>query len=124
MNLKPFNLERALAGEPVVTRDGTETVKNIIDCGFGSNPVIVEFNDGDETHTYSRVGKFYKHGTECRLDLFMAPVEKTVWVNVYQEEKGGIITGVSTYSTKKEALIYVNDIRREYIGAFPITIKL
>lgn len=77
---KPFDLERALAGDPVVTRDGrpvTQLTK--FDAGHDGDPVYGVFNDN--AGSWSVDGQ---HLTDrgTGLDLFMAPKKRTVWVNM------------------------------------------
>ena len=80
--MKPFNLQEALAGKPVVTRDGrTVTALHLFDCDL-------KFPLGAVIESCSCIYAFRKDGTwtsePSEYDLFMASVEKTVWVNLYQ----------------------------------------
>ncbi len=79
MNLKPFNLERALAGDPVVTRDGrpvTQIAKFDIKHPY---PVVITIG-GDISH-YTIDGRFFE-GSESCGDLFMAQKQVTKWINL------------------------------------------
>ena len=86
--MKPFNLEKALAGEPVVTRDG-RTVKIA-----GYNPDAEPSYQlagwkGGLLHAWDVDGTYNTSKSECFLDLFMAEnpkVKKEGWVNVYPPE--------------------------------------
>jgi hypothetical protein len=82
-NMKPFDLEKALAGEPVVTRDG-RVVKELI-----------RFKTLNDWSVFAVVGNCViqcndngQH-SDCEhnsLDLFMAEkpkVKKEGWVNLY-----------------------------------------
>lgn len=64
---KPFNLGKALAGEPVVTRDGRE-VAGIRIVGFAYNPVSGRV-DG-KSDIWKLNGRYF-HSRKDRLDLFM-----------------------------------------------------
>ena len=86
--MKPFDLKAALAGAPVVTRDG-KAVKWI-----AHDPGAIE-----SSRVIARIGnatgheKFYESGqtwnwTETQSDLFMAPVKREGWVNIYKTPSG------------------------------------
>lgn len=77
---KPFDLERALAGDPVVTRDGrpvTQLVK--FDVGGDSEPVCGVLNGSISSWS---VDGLYLTDIESKYDIFMAPKKRTVWVNL------------------------------------------
>lgn len=81
-NLKPFNLEAALKGEKVVTRDGRE-VKDIAHLPSSkSGYVVAGVLDGDIA-TFTEEGGFCIKNPYPDEDLFMAPKERVVWVNLY-----------------------------------------
>jgi len=86
-NMKPFDLQKALDGEPVVTRDGRMVKiagynKDAFELSRVAGWVIGEYGVG----CWGPDGMV--HGVdECNLDLFMAdpePVIKEGWVNVYR----------------------------------------
>jgi hypothetical protein len=99
--MKPFDLDKALAGEPVVTRAG-EKVEKIV-----HNPDAKEFFRvafwvdgivwGCDESGYVNSGK---HGH----DLFMAPKEIVKWINIYVK-KGEAYKFVPShfYSSESEA---------------------
>lgn len=79
-NLKPFNLEAALAGEPVVTRDGQEATQvTLFDCS-GEFPLIAVVNGG--VYSFTKQGRHYNCGQPSSLDLFMKP--KTRIINGFE----------------------------------------
>ncbi len=74
--MKDFNLKDALAGKPVITRDG-RPVKIA-----GYNPDVIESQRiaawiGDFICDYGENGKRYSY---TNYDLFMAPTERKEWV--------------------------------------------
>lgn len=77
--MKPFNLEQALAGQPVCTRDGREVTQLV------KFDVISAFNIGGvldrDFHRWKQDGAF--DCFRCEHDLFMAPIKKTGWVARY-----------------------------------------
>ncbi len=96
--MKPFNLEEALNGAKVVTRDGREVTQ------------LIKFNaDEDETLfgvvnkeivAWNDKGKFQNSDHILDLFMFVEPVRR--WVNVYKDVKGNIWLGRWCYS-KEEA---------------------
>ena len=84
MNLKPFNLEKALAGAKVVTRNGQE-VTEIYECKTTAKGQqnIVSVVDG-EAILHNKQGRFFTRDSESVLDLFMLPEVKTYWLNIYR----------------------------------------
>ncbi len=85
--LIPFNLERALAGDPVVTRDGRNAKVVYKSDREESYPLLVVFEDEEECTAY--VEWHTNEGINCVglesvLDLFMAPKTKTYKVDVYK----------------------------------------
>lgn len=73
--MKPFDLEAALAGAPVVTRFG-EPIEAIAHLGYGIEadyPVIAMENG--TSHLYTRKGEHCR-GIPHEFDLFMAEGEE------------------------------------------------
>jgi hypothetical protein len=105
--MEQFNLERALAGEPVCTRDGnevTQLVKFDIDSSYNVHGVI---NRNAECF---KIDGRYKDDGLSNKDLFMKPIENAIWVNVYKDYNGKLFAGCS-YDSEKEAV--------EAIGGYP-----
>ena len=114
--MKPFNLQEALAGKPVVTKDGRKVTE------------IYHFNTAETTHpVYACIDKhvyiFREEGTfydnyPSHLDLFMEEPIIEGWVNIYyQNITGNMWTGDvhPTYeqavNTKEDYLNYVKTIK-------------
>jgi len=77
--MREFNLEEALAGAPVQTRDG-RPVTQLVKFNFSFGPVRLAGVIDDH-----RVGVWLADGLDCTFgdspsDLLMAPVKKTGWV--------------------------------------------
>lgn len=90
--MKPFNLERAIAGDKIVTRDGRE-VRFV-----GYAPELGEFHRvvfvvDASLLTCAKSGACVK---SKYFDLFMAPKIRTVWVNLR-------LDGSATYYDTQEA---------------------
>lgn len=80
--MKPFDLEAAKRGEPIVTRDGrpVKFIAHVPEANDGAR-VVVMFDGEIESHWED--GSYYTKSAASRNDLFMAPRKRTVWVNVY-----------------------------------------
>lgn len=132
MKNKPFDLQKALAGEPVVTKDGNPatyrfTAKNTTikhthvftrtDANGNEWAVIVD-DEGRPSNASSLIVK--------NAELFMAPVKKTVWVNTYNSSiMGNIELGCTTpYNSEEEAKQAWGYNSSDYIGTYPIEIEL
>ena len=79
MNLKPFNLDRALAGDPVVTREGkpvTDLVRQLsVNDEFKLCGVLI-----GARQSWKENGGWHAV-TESPHDLFMSPRKVMRWVN-------------------------------------------
>lgn len=136
MKNKPFDLQKALAGEPVVTGSNEKaeyvcTVKNarngtyhvfkchFIDSDYGQSEAIYHFNDlGEGFQGLGMVRAGY-------VDLFMAPVKKTVWVNIWKSTYGAMFgSSPNPFSSEDEAKKMAICTQPNYIGTYPIEIEL
>lgn len=79
--MKPFDLEAAKRGEPIVTRGGeaAKFIAHVPDADIGFRVVVML--DG-VIECYCDDGS-YGLSSKSTCDLFMAPRKRTVWVNVY-----------------------------------------
>lgn len=85
--MKPFDLEKALAGAPVVTRDGREVTSIVLmDAVKEKLPLIVVV--GGLVEQVSKCGKWHRDVSVHGGDLFMATVKREGWVNVYADSIG------------------------------------
>jgi len=98
--MKPFNLEKALAGEPVVTRDGTK-VTEIHNFSTRHGEMTVFAIIEGSFLTFSKSGKHYSTIVDSEFDLFMADTEK--WVNVYYNKEKDLAFCSETYESEIEA---------------------
>lgn len=85
--MKPFNLEAAKRGEPIVTRGGeaAKFIAHVPDAN--SDFQVVVMLDG-VIECYCANGS-YRPSNKSTCDLFMVPRKRTVWVNVYSSNLGG-----------------------------------
>lgn len=99
---KKFNLEEALAGKPVVTREGKPVTQ------------LVKFEDVDDPYrvlvgvvdrnilAWSSSGMYSYDSTDNSNDLFMAPEKK--WTNLYYDPEEHDVVSGEICSSKEEAL--------------------
>ena len=82
--MKPFNLEEALAGKPVVTLIGQEVTQLTIFNAKKSNTNLVGVVDGN-IESWTTKGKYLDQ--ETSLDLFMKTEKKTVWIVINNSDQ-------------------------------------
>jgi len=89
-----FDLEKALAGEKVVTRDGREITK-LVRFPKDSGATLYGLDvDNDTVELWFDNGSYHNMPEPCGGDLFMAPKQLSGFVNVYQ---------IRVYDTKEMA---------------------
>lgn len=109
--MEKFDLERALAGEPVITRDGREVTEiHLFKTVKTDYPLIVVV--GGDNHEYTEEGKF-NINVSSNDDLFMKPKVIEGWFNVYLV--GVKIWTSSAYESEERA--------KQNIGNFDTYIK-
>ncbi|SUE33641.1 hypothetical protein [Rikenella microfusus] len=117
-NLKPFDLEAAKAGAKVVARDGSP-VRIICFDAAGVSPIVGLVSNlfGETPVAYMENGCLCL-GEAPYLDLRMAPVKQTGWVNIYRNGDE-VLTSTAVYATQEEAM---PSIRTEgsYIATVPV----
>ena len=80
---------------------------------------LVEHEEGYERiQSYSTKGRFYD--VECHAnDLFMAPVKREGWVNLYRSKDGDVVVS-SMRKTEKEALTFKGICGDNYIATVKV----
>ena len=109
--MKPFDLAKVKAGAPVVTRDGR--IARAIDTQLKHSRfclvAAVALKNGNESiFMYTDNGRLYDDTVESVYDLFMAPVKREGWVNIYPatahlDGPGAIARTYSVYAAKEQA---------------------
>jgi hypothetical protein len=102
MKLIPFDLQRALAGDKVITRVG----RKIIDIAYFKysrecSRIYAQLEDHTAPYPHFEDGKWC-NTQESDRDLFMAPKTKTYWANVYENIYGAPGLGL-VYATEEIA---------------------
>jgi len=95
--MKPFDLEAAKRGEPIVCRDGTPAkfIAHVPEASESSRLVVMV--DTFVAPLWEN-GKYWSYDESHDFDLFMAPKKRTVWVNFFK-----YTTDAAFYSTKEHA---------------------
>jgi hypothetical protein len=124
--MKDFNLEKALAGEPVITRDG-QKVTEIVHLKTAQRELqkIIGVIDGQVNmfceRGYFDIGPPFQN----ELDLFMAPVKRIIWLNIFMNGYGVIFSCSRPYETKEHAEQgYVSNKTETYLGAYSIEVEI
>ena len=121
--MKPFDIELAKAGYPVCTRDGRAVRILCYDKICNNYPIVTLIDKGEyeEYHPFTIDGKFHSSMRESDNDLFMAPVKKEGWVNVFiNASYFGSKTAGTIYPTKEEALKNIDTKSPHYIDTVKI----
>lgn len=111
--MKPFNLKDALAGKPVVTRDGRKVE------GLTHFPTLKkDYNSLPLVGVVEGYMRFWSDtvpslGSGNPIDLFMVGTKKTMWGNVYRHVDNGCPKMGFLYPTKKEAEQWITAGTRE-----------
>ena len=96
--MKPFDLKKALAGEPVVARDGKKIEFLAHDPKAGEGFRILARRDGESCAYFFYTNGKHTNGVEMPCDLFMAPTKREGWVLVYDD-----LSTSRVYKSKSEA---------------------
>lgn len=106
--MKPFNLEEAKAGRPVITRWGRE-VEIISFDGRGEYPVLGYIEQQNIIKAWTKDGHYLSSCVEDKnaLDLFMKEtiIEHEGWIWAKALSTGKIITSSNVYETEEQAFI-------------------
>ena len=101
--MKPFNLEEALAGKPVVTRDGTPVtiIKEYTRPFLTERPVLaIIHGDSHDVHSIYPITGVFNAEENDPDDLFMATKTITRWFNVYPDPDQNTI---NLFNSKEDA---------------------
>ena len=84
---RPFNLEEALLGLPIVTRSGKKI--QILKYDDLKNKLWIKYSPEEEYEPYFLDGK-YHYNLTCEADLFMGPITKTEMYFVVKDDQGNV----------------------------------
>jgi hypothetical protein len=94
--MKPFNLEAAKRGEPIITRNGGMVTEFHHFKTEGSKKPCIAIIDG-MPHWFGKDGVWIDDEDSAE-DLFMAPKKRTVHVQVYGKEGDSDFPGLKAYA--------------------------
>jgi len=118
-----FNLERALAGEKVLTRAGQEVVHlSYIDIEDYQDPrvfAIVKHGDKYEKIFCYDDGYYYTHKNPSHNDLQIIPKGEAIYANLYKDAEGIIYIHGDYFDSFAEAADSV-DTKRIFIKTISI----
>jgi hypothetical protein len=100
--MKPFNLEEALAGKPVVTRAG-KPVTQLTLFNSSNNYPLHGVIDG-YIEAWTQQGNFNDSQARSGNDLFMVPVKRDGWINILRNQSdGALIAGARVFEAREQA---------------------
>ncbi len=103
MKLKPFNLERALASDPVVLGNGTKVLEIFV-SKIVDEYCVIAVDEKRRIGTYTKQGRYKCSLDDCtKLDLFMVPKTQTYWANVYKDEAGNLLMSPIAFESEESA---------------------
>lgn len=118
--MKQFNLERALAGDPVVTRDGRKVKIAGENAKAPAHSSVVGWVEDPDGGYFAQ--KWYSTGTNEDYegqDLFMATKQYSGYINIYRSVVTGVpATGGTVYETEAAAREHAKE--KNYITTLKI----
>ena len=104
---KKFNLEEALNGAKLETREGLKVkYVHLIENINNPHPLVVVLEDsdgGDSISNYTVDGRYWSDGGDSKLDLFIVKEPKVYYANVYKSAvEGGFMQYFKTISFTDE----------------------
>jgi hypothetical protein len=107
--MEKFNLERALAGDPVITRNGKE-VTQLAKFNIQRDKQCLIGVLNHELERWTVDGNYFLSETESEQDLFMKPKENAIWINVYKKKDGFLYTTGVDYINEESAKASIDKI--------------
>ena len=106
---KKFNLEEALNGAKLETREGLKVkYVHLIENINNPHPLVVVLEDsdgGDSISNYTVDGRYWSDGGDSKLDLFIVKEPKVYYANVYKDFKTRQVTlGGNLFDTEEDAI--------------------
>jgi len=122
--VKPFDLQLAIAGEKLMTRDGREVSEFHFFKTIVSDYPCVAIIDG-ERGTFSKSGYFNSSQHPHDDDLFMAAKKRTVYVQIFNKSGDASVPGLKAFAfdSSADAADNIGSTQWPVIGTFPIEIE-
>ena len=124
--MKPFNLEAAKRGEPLVSRDGRKVIHfHHIETDKSRLPCVVQY-EGNLGASWMPDTGIVNSGSEDPSDLFMAPKIVTKYLNVYRSSTSSYAGNhAAVFDNKHDAEENAYDKRvKLLIRAMPIDVEI
>jgi hypothetical protein len=112
MNLKPFELARCMAGDPVVTRDGRPYKFGAYNSAAAVSYQLVGWLGKEEVACHSVNGHWKEGEDDSNRDLFMVYKPRVMWERRAMLAGGSIISIISSSEDKDTNL---DDEQRPFI---------
>jgi hypothetical protein len=100
MTIEKFDLEKALNGAKVVTRDGHEVTQLTKFESVNDDYPVLGVLDNN-LQAWTRQGKFNTNHEESDADLFLAVEPQRKWVNLYKDVEGDFCLGQWCHSLEE-----------------------
>jgi hypothetical protein len=84
--MKPFSLKHALAGAPVVTKDGRKVIYVTKLEQVKDYPVVGLIEGTESIARWTEDGYFLKPCSPHKCDLLVHEEKKSIWVNIYDNK--------------------------------------
>lgn len=128
--MRPFDLEAAKAGKPVITREGNPVRLVCFDMQR-DQPILGLIKNGtgkEEVNSWGSNGSYWHDNSGSGNDLLMAPEEITLWINLYKSGVSGTICAAVPFKSQEVAEANAKrpdgTFHSDYFGTFPLTITL
>jgi hypothetical protein len=120
MKLEKFDLEKALNGAKVVTRDGREVTQL---TKFETSDIMTIYGVVDgEVYGWDKNGTYgYPSLFDNDNELFLAVEPESIWVNVYCHKGKLQIVGTPHNSLTQAKANILHSVNRQYIKTIEIT---
>lgn len=121
--MKPFNLQEALEGKPIVTRDGRKVLDfhYFKDINSDENYCICAVIENEASiYTFAIDGRFMFIRGQNPQDLFMYEEPKTYYANVYRYSDD--VVQISNGILSKEQMVKMGESNKNYLKTIEIII--
>ncbi len=123
--VRPFDLQAALDGAPVITRGGNRVriIAHVPEGAANSRVIFLRDEPNSIVLACREDGLILGEDRPVDMDLFMAPTKRTVWVNLYQTE-GKDFPGLSYLHPSEEEADRAAQEGRLGGRAYPIEVEV
>lgn len=110
--MKPFNLEQALAGAPVMFRNGAAVDEVFYSKTLKNQPIFSITSSYIRQHNEN--GMFLVDDRESDYDLFMAPTKREGWL-IKRKDNNNNLLSTMIFDTEEAAKLALSGDQYEYI---------